>query len=203
MSLLISVAGGTASGKTTVVREISRNFNNDEISIIYMDNYYKRRDDLSLVERQNINYDHPDAIDMELLKHDLKELLAGNTINMPVYDFKNHNRSDETILVKPTKVIMLEGILALYDEEIRDMSKLLLFVESEADIRFIRRLKRDMDERGRTLDGVINQYLSTVKPMFDAYVLPTKRFADIIIPNNTKYKMAIDVISAKIKEEIK
>ena len=202
MSLLISVAGGTASGKTTVVREISRNFSKDDIAIIYMDNYYKRRDDLTLVERQNINYDHPDAIDMELLKHDLKELLAGNPIEMPVYDFKIHNRSDETIKVVPTKVIMLEGILALYDEEIRNLSNLLLFVESEADIRFIRRLKRDMEERGRTMDGVINQYLSTVKPMFDAYVLPTKRFADIIIPNNTKYKMAIDVISAKIKEEL-
>lgn len=202
MSLLISVAGGTASGKTTVVREISRNFSKDDIAIIYMDNYYKRRDDLTLVERQNINYDHPDAIDMELLKHDLKELLAGNPIDMPVYDFKIHNRSDETIKVVPTKVIMLEGILALYDEEIRNLSNLLLFVESEADIRFIRRLKRDMEERGRTMDGVINQYLSTVKPMFDAYVLPTKRFADIIIPNNTKYKMAIDVISAKIKEEL-
>lgn len=203
MSLLISVAGGTASGKTTVVNEISRNFKKDEISIIYMDNYYKRRDDLSLVERQNINYDHPDAIDLDLLKHDLKELLNGNPINMPVYDFKNHNRSDETILVKPTRVIMLEGILALYDEEIRNLSNILIFVESEADIRFIRRLKRDMEERGRSLDGVINQYLSTVKPMFDAYVSPTKRYADIIIPNNTKYKMAIDIISAKIKDELK
>ena len=203
MSLLISVAGGTASGKTTVVKEIARNFKKEDVSIIYMDNYYKRRDDLSLIERQNINYDHPDAIDMKLLKHDLKELLLGHDINMPIYDFKNHNRSDETILVKPSKVVILEGILALYDEEIRNMSNILLFVESEADIRFIRRLKRDIEERGRTLDGVINQYLSTVKPMFDAYVLPTKRFADIIIPNNTKYKMAIDVISAKIKEELK
>ena len=200
MSLLISVAGGTASGKTTVVKEIARNFKKEDVSIIYMDNYYKRRDDLSLIERQNINYDHPDAIDMKLLKHDLKELLLGHDINMPIYDFKNHNRSDETILVKPSKVVILEGILALYDEEIRNMSNILLFVESEADIRFIRRLKRDIEERGRTLD---NQYLSTVKPMFDAYVLPTKRFADIIIPNNTKYKMAIDVISAKIKEELK
>ena len=202
MSLLISVAGGTASGKTTVVREISKNFKKSDIAIIYMDNYYKRRDDLSLEERSKINYDHPDAIDMELLKAHLKELLAGKTIDMPVYDFKIHNRSDETIKVTPTKVIMLEGILALYDEEIRELSNLLIFVESEADIRFIRRLKRDMEERGRTMDGVINQYLSTVKPMFDAYVLPTKRFADIIIPNNTKYKMAIDVISAKIKEEL-
>ena len=140
---------------------------------------------------------------MDLLKSDLKRLLNGEEIKMPIYDFKNHNRSDEFEVVKPTKVIILEGILALYDEEIREMSDLLIFVESEADIRFIRRLKRDIDERGRTVDGVISQYLKTVKPMFESYVLPTKRYADIIIPNNTKYKMAIDVISAKIKDELK
>lgn len=203
MALLISIAGGTASGKTTVVSEIAKNFKKNEISLVCMDNYYKRRDDLSLEERKKINYDHPDAIDMELLKNDIKDLLNGKEIKMPIYDFKNHNRSDEFEVVKPSKVIILEGILALYDEEIRELSDLLIFVESEADIRFIRRLKRDIEERGRTVDGVIEQYLKTVKPMFEAYVLPTKRYADIIIPNNTKYKMAIDVIKAKIKEELK
>ena len=203
VALLISIAGGTASGKTTVVSEIAKNFSKRDISLVCMDNYYKRRDDLSLEERSKINYDHPDAIDMDLLKSDLKRLLNGEEIKMPIYDFKNHNRSDEFEVVKPTKVIILEGILALYDEEIREMSDLLIFVESEADIRFIRRLKRDIDERGRTVDGVISQYLKTVKPMFESYVLPTKRYADIIIPNNTKYKMAIDVISAKIKDELK
>ena len=203
MALLISIAGGTASGKTTVVSEIAKNFKKNEISLVCMDNYYKRRDDLSLEERKKINYDHPDAIDMELLKNDVKDLLNGKEIKMPIYDFKNHNRSDEFEVVKPSKVIILEGILALYDEEIRELSDLLIFVESEADIRFIRRLKRDIEERGRTVDGVIEQYLKTVKPMFEAYVLPTKRYADIIIPNNTKYKMAIDVIKAKIKEELK
>lgn len=202
MSLLISIAGGTASGKTTVVDEIIKNFNQDDVSVICMDNYYKRRDDLTFEERQKINYDHPDAIDMDMLKNDLKSLLNGHEIKMPIYDFKIHNRSDEYIIVKPTKVVILEGILALYDEEIRNLSKILIFVESEADIRFIRRLKRDIEERGRTLDGVITQYLSTVKPMFDSYVIPTKRFADIIIPNNTKYKMAIEIISAKIKDEL-
>ncbi len=203
MALLISVAGGTASGKTTVVDEIKKNFAKNDISVVCMDNYYKKRDNLTLAEREKINYDHPDSIDMEMLKDDLKALLSGKEIKMPIYDFKNHNRSNEFIIIKPTKVIILEGILALYDHEIRELSNILIFVESEPDIRFIRRLKRDIDERGRTLDGVINQYLTTVKPMFDSYVLPTKRYADIIIPNNTKYKMAIEVISAKIKEELR
>lgn len=203
MALLISVAGGTASGKTTVVDEIKKNFAKNDISVVCMDNYYKKRDNLTLAEREKINYDHPDSIDMEMLKDDLKTLLSGKEIKMPIYDFKNHNRSNEFIIIKPTKVIILEGILALYDHEIRELSNILIFVESEPDIRFIRRLKRDIDERGRTLDGVINQYLTTVKPMFDSYVLPTKRYADIIIPNNTKYKMAIEVISAKIKEELR
>lgn len=202
MSLLITIAGGTASGKTTVVSKIESFFKNDEVSVIAMDNYYKRRDDLSLEERKKINYDHPDAIDMDLLKDDLKKLLKGYEIEEPIYDFKVHNRSTGTITIKPTKVIILEGILALYDKDIRDMSDIEIFVESEADIRFIRRLKRDIEERGRTLEDVVNQYLTTVKPMYDSYVAPTKVHADIIIPNNTKNDMAINVLIAKIKEEL-
>ena len=200
--LLISIAGGTASGKTTVVSKIESYFNKDEVTVVCMDNYYKRRDDISLDDRKKINYDHPDAIDMELLKDHIRMLLAGKEIDSPVYDFSNHNRSNKTITVKPTKVIILEGILALYDEVIRDLSNILIFVESEADIRFIRRLKRDIISRGRSLDDVIMQYLSTVKPMYDSYVAPTKRYADIIIPNDTKHDMAIDILSAKIKEII-
>ena len=200
--LLISIAGGTASGKTTVVSKIESCFNKDEVTVVCMDNYYKRRDDISLDDRKKINYDHPDAIDMELLKDHIRMLLAGKEIDSPVYDFSNHNRSNKTITVKPTKVIILEGILALYDEVIRDLSNILIFVESESDIRFIRRLKRDIISRGRSLDDVIMQYLSTVKPMYDSYVAPTKRYADIIIPNDTKHDMAIDILSAKIKEII-
>ncbi|MBQ3253586.1 MAG: uridine kinase [Acholeplasmatales bacterium] len=200
--LLISIAGGTASGKTTVVSKIESYFNKDEVTVVCMDNYYKRRDDISLDDRKKINYDHPDAIDMELLKDHIRMLLAGKEIDSPVYDFSNHNRSNKTITVKPTKVIILEGILALYDEVIRDLSNILIFVESESDIRFIRRLKRDIISRGRSLDDVIMQYLSTVKPMYDSYVAPTKRYADIIIPNDTKHDMAIDILSAKIKEII-
>ena len=199
--IIISIAGGTASGKTTVVNKIVKHFNSENVSVISMDNYYKRRDDLSFEERKKINYDHPDAIDMDLLKRDVKLLLEGNKIYTPVYDFSLHNRDDnKQELIKPTKVIIIEGILALYDESIRSMSDIHIFVESDADIRFIRRLKRDIAFRGRTLEDVIFQYLTTVKPMFDSYVAPTKRFADIIIPNDTKNDMAIEIIIAKIKD---
>ena len=199
--LLILIAGGTASGKTTVVKKIELHFDNSDVSVVCMDNYYKKRDGMSLTDRKRVNYDHPDALDMDLLKQQLRELMNGNGIDCPVYNFQMHNRDDDkTIRIHPTKVIILEGILALYDEEIRNMANILIYVESEADIRFIRRLKRDMLSRGRSIDDVIDQYLSTVKPMYDAYVAPTKRFADIIIPNDTKHDMAIDILSAKIKD---
>lgn len=202
--ILILIAGGTASGKTTVVDKIVNGFSNDEISVIYMDNYYKRRDDISLEERKKINYDHPNSFDIDLLKDDLQNLSNGLEIKTPVYDFTVHNRhKDKTITVKPTKVIILEGILALYDPEIRDLADIKIFVESEADIRFIRRLKRDIIERGRTMDNVIEQYLSTVKPMYDSYIAPSKRYADLIIPNNIRHDVALEVLNAKIKEIVK
>lgn len=202
--ILILVAGGTASGKTTVVNEIVSHFNSDEISVIYMDNYYKRRDDLPLEKRKKINYDHPDSYDLDLLKEDLRKIMQSESICTPVYDFTTHNRrASEHILIHPTKVLILEGILSLYDKDIRDLSDIQIFVESEADVRFIRRLRRDIAERGRSMDEVISQYLDTVKPMYDAYVAPTKRFADIIIPNDTKHDVALGILSAKIKEIIK
>lgn len=202
--ILILVAGGTASGKTTVVNEIVGHFKSDDISVIYMDNYYKRRDDLSLEERKKINYDHPDSYDMDLLKADLRSLMEGRSIYTPVYDFSLHNRDcSKKILISPTKVLLLEGILALYDKDIRSLADIQIYVESEADIRFIRRLRRDIALRGRSMDDVITQYLCTVKPMYDAYVAPTKRFADIIIPNDTKHDVALEILSAKIKEIIK
>ncbi len=202
--ILILVAGGTASGKTTVVNEIVSHFNSDEISVIYMDNYYKRRDDLTLEERKKINYDHPNSYDLDLLKNDIKMLMQNKSISTPVYDFTTHNRnSKEHIIIHPTKVLILEGILSLYDKDIRDLSNIQIYVESEADVRFIRRLKRDIAQRGRSMDEVIFQYLDTVKPMYDAYVAPTKRFADIIIPNDTKHDVALEILSAKIKEIIK
>lgn len=201
--ILILVAGGTASGKTTVVNEILNCCNGDSISVICMDNYYKKRDDLTLDERKLINYDHPNSYDMDLLKRDLKLLINNNPIKCPVYDFAVHNRHEsDTLLIEPAKVIILEGILSLYDNDIRSLSNINIFVESDADIRFIRRLKRDMCQRGRKVDDIIYQYLSTVKPMYDEYVAPTKKFADIIIPNDNKHDVALSILSAKIKEII-
>lgn len=202
--ILIAIAGGTASGKTTVVDEIINHFHSEDVAVICQDNYYKAQDELSLEERRKINYDHPNSFDLDLLFEDLSKLIEGKTIFSPVYDFKEHNRKkEETTSITPTKVIILEGILALYDSRIRSLSDILIYVESDPDVRFIRRLKRDMHERGRDLDSVIMQYLSTVKPMYDEYIAPTKRFADIIIPNDTKHDVAIEILAAKIKDIIK
>ena len=201
--ILITIAGGTASGKSTVVREIIKHFSKEEVRVICQDNYYKAQDDLTMEERVKTNYDHPESFDTDLMHEQLAELLNGNSIDMPIYDFRVHNRSDEVKHINPSKVIILEGILALYDKRIRDISDILIYVESDPDIRFIRRLKRDIEERGRDMNGVIMQYLSTVKPMYDEYIAPTKRYADIIIPNDVKHDVAIEILSAKIKEIIK
>ncbi len=201
--ILITIAGGTASGKTTVVHEIMDHFDSKDVMVICQDNYYKSQDQMTIEERKKTNYDHPNSFDMDLLFDDLKNLLSGNTIYSPVYDFKEHTRKKlEANEIHPSKVIILEGILALYDKRIRDISNILIYVESDPDIRFIRRLKRDINERGRDMNSVVLQYLSTVKPMYDEYIAPTKRFADIIIPNDTKHDVAIEVLAAKIKDII-
>lgn len=202
-NFLIVVAGGSASGKTTVVSKMLNSLNPGDVSLISMDNYYKDQSNLSMEERLNTNYDHPDSFDLDLLYEQLKELLAGNPIKEPVYDFKIHSRNqNETITVNPKKVIILEGILPLYDKKIRELASLKIYVESDPDIRFIRRLKRDTAERGRSIDYVINQYLDTVKPMYEKFIRPTKRYADIIIPNDKKHDIALKVILARIKEII-
>ena len=157
--ILITIAGGTASGKSTVVREIIKHFSKEEVRVICQDNYYKAQDDLTMEERVKTNYDHPESFDTDLMHEQLAELLNGNSIDMPIYDFKVHNRSDEVKHINPSKVIILEGILALYDKRIRDISDILIYVESDPDIRFIRRLKRDIEERGRDMNGVIMQYI--------------------------------------------
>ena len=203
MAFLIAIAGGSASGKTTIVSKIEDNFKPGEVSVISMDNYYKRRDDLTLEERKTINYDSPDSFDLDLLRDNLKSLISGASVDEPIYDFKIHNRSDEVRRVYPSKVLILEGIFALYDQYIRSLSNILIYVESEDDIRFIRRLKRDIELRNRTMDDVVNQYLNTVKPMHDLYVDKTKVYADIIIPNNSRHDIAMDLILSKIKEIIK
>ena len=203
-NILIIVAGGSASGKTTVVSKLMKSLNYNDVNVICEDNYYKDQSHLSMEERKLTNYDHPNSIDDDLLYEDLKKLLNGEAIKAPVYDFVTHNRkSDEVLEITPKKVTILEGILALYDERIRDLAEIKIFVESDDDIRFIRRLHRDITERGRTMEFVIKQYLDTVKPMYDAYISKTKKYADIIIPNDNYNDIALDILLAKIKEIIR
>lgn len=196
--VLIAVSGGSASGKTTVVEEILEKLKTDDVVIIRHDDYYKDQSDLILEDRFKTNYDHPDSLDNDLLIEDLNQLLNGNEILKPTYDFVNHTRSDVKELIKPRRVIILEGILILTDPRIRKLSDIKIFVQLDDDLRFIRRLQRDIKERGRTVENVIDQYLKTVKPMYHQFVQPTKRYADVIIPNDTKHDVAVDIIVAKI-----
>jgi|SRR5690554_589056 uridine kinase len=198
--VIIAVGGGSASGKTTVVLEILEKLNEDEVLIIEHDDYYKDQTHLKLEERYLINYDHPDSLDNELLIKDLTDLIAGKTVSKPLYDFLKYTRSKKKEIIKLKKVIILEGILILTDKKLRELADIKLFVELDDDLRFIRRLERDISERGRTVENVINQYLLTVKPMYHQFVEPSKRYADIIIPNNTKHDVAVDIIVAKIND---
>ena len=198
--LIIAIAGGSASGKTTVVKEIVERLKSIDITVICHDDYYKDQTHLTMEERVKTNYDHPSSLDNELFVEHLHKLLNGESIEKPIYDFVTHNRKKETLSLKPTKVIFIEGNLVLEEKKIRDCADVKIFVKSDEDIRFIRRLKRDIDERGRSMDNVINQYLSTVKPMFNKYVNPSSRYADIIIPNDNKHDVAVDFLVAKIKD---
>ena len=198
--LIIAISGGSASGKSTVVSEIVNRLKSVDVSVICHDDYYKDQTHLTMEERVKTNYDHPSSLDNELFVEHLHKLLNGESIEKPIYDFVTHNRKKETLSLKPTKVIFIEGILVLEEKKIRDCADVKIFVKSDEDIRFIRRLKRDIDERGRSMDAVINQYLSTVKPMFNKYVNPSSRYADIIIPNDNKHDVAVDFLVAKIKD---
>ncbi|KAA9301684.1 MULTISPECIES: uridine kinase [Aerococcus] len=201
--IVIGVTGGTGSGKTTITNRIMEEFKDVSIVYIPQDAYYKDQSHLTMEERQQTNYDHPLAFDMELLKEHISQLSQGQAIDMPVYDFAEHNRSQETVHVEPKKIIILEGILSLYDPELRDLMTIKVFVDTDADIRIIRRIKRDMAERGRSLDSVINQYMSVVKPMHEEFIEPTKRFADLIIPEGGSNYVAIDLLQTKIKDILK
>jgi uridine kinase len=201
--ILIAIAGGSASGKTTVVKKIIEQLNSKDITVISHDDYYKDLTHLALTERYKVNFDHPDSIDNDLFVAQLKDLLDGKSISKPKYDFVQHNRSNEYELVEPTKIIIIEGILILEDERVRDLATIKLFVESDDDIRFIRRLVRDTKERGRSIESVINQYLTTVKPMYYAFIKPTKRYADIIIPNDSTHDVAVDCIARMINDMLK
>ena len=201
--LVILVAGGTASGKSTVVSEVLDKSGLDDVIIIRHDDYYKKLDNMSLDNRAKINYDHPDSLDNDLLIEHLKCLLENKSIEKPVYDFTNHIRSNKIEIIGPKKVIIVEGILILEDARIREFGDILVFVECDDDLRFIRRLQRDMKERGRSLESVVEQYTKTVKPMHHRFVSPSKRYADIIILNDRKHDVAVDLIVAKIQNLLK
>jgi len=201
-SVIIAVAGGSASGKTTVVDKITESFDAKDVTVIKHDDYYKDQSDMPMEDRYKVNYDHPFSLDNDLMYQDILTLIRGDSITKPTYDFEAHTRSDVTEVVHPTKIIILEGILIMEDERIRDLCDIKLFVEADDDLRFIRRLQRDMDERGRSLTSVIEQYLSTVKPMHFAFIKPTKRYADVIIPNDKDHDVAVDLIITKIKSII-
>jgi uridine kinase len=198
-TVVIGMAGGTGSGKTTVAREILRRAGTEQISLIQHDAYYKDLGDLPLAQRAMQNFDHPDALDNDLLITHLRELKAGRPIEIPVYDFTTHTRTKETRHVEPGRIILVEGILIFADEALRRLMDVKIFVDTDADIRFIRRLQRDIAERGRTMDSVIHQYLATVRPMHQEFVESSKRFADVIIPEGGFNEVAMDLIAARIK----
>ncbi|MFC8687788.1 uridine kinase [Brevibacillus porteri] len=196
--VLIGVAGGSGSGKTTVAKELYRQFQNDSVTMIEQDSYYKDQSHLSPEERALTNYDHPFAFDNDLLLLHLQELMQGKAIQKPIYDFKEHNRKPEQIQVDPKDVIILEGMLILEDERIRDLMDIKVFVDTDADVRIVRRIVRDIEERGRSLDSVVTQYLTVVRPMHLQFIEPTKRYADVIMPEGGYNRVALDLLSTKI-----
>lgn len=198
--LIIGIAGGTGSGKTTLTNSLLKRFNG-QVGVIYHDNYYKRNDHLTYDERTGLNYDAPEAFDNDLLVTHLKALIAGQTIETPVYDFTEHNRSEETLIVEPQPIIILEGILIFVDEEIRELCDIKIFVDTDADVRILRRLRRDVIERGRSIESVESQYLTTVKPMHELHVEPSKRHADMIIPEGANL-VALDMLFHRVTGQI-
>lgn len=202
-TILIGIAGGTGSGKTTLADKLIENFGGDEVSILRHDNYYKRHDDMTYEERSLLNYDHPDAFDTELLYEHIKMLKAGQAIEMPVYDYTVHNRSDEVVVVNPAPVIVLEGILIFAEPSLCELMDIKVFVDTDADVRILRRILRDVKERERSLDSVISQYLTTVKPMHEQFVEPSKRRADIIIPEGGQNVVALQMLIERVKKHLR
>ena len=195
--IIIGIAGGTGSGKSTFTNRLKDEFG-DEVAVVYHDNYYKRQDNLTFEERKKQNYDHPDAFETSLLIEHIGKLKNGEAIMCPVYDYSQHNRSDETVRIEPRKIIIIEGILVLADPRLRELLDIKIFVEADADERILRRIVRDVKERGRDLDNIVQQYLTTVKPMHYMYVEPTKARADIII-NSGLNDVAFDIMRSKIQ----
>ncbi|SEK96301.1 uridine kinase [Pseudobutyrivibrio ruminis] len=201
---VLGVAGGSASGKTTIIKKLQDYFGED-IAVISHDAYYKAHPDMSFEERSKLNYDHPDSFESDRMAEDVRKLIKGYAIDMPVYDYVNHNRSEETIRIEPKTVIVMEGILILENKELRDLMDIKIFVDTDADERLMRRIQRDMIERGRSIESIIGQYSETVKPMHEEFVEPSKKHADIIIPrggeNAAGLDMLITYMNKKLHEE--
>ena len=200
--MIIGICGGTGSGKTTVANRILESVSASEVAFIQQDSYYRNLKDLPLDYRSAVNFDHPDALDNDLLVHHIRKLKAGGSVELPIYDFKTHTRLNETVLIEPKPIVIVEGILIFADPRLLEQMDVKVFVDTPDDIRFIRRLRRDISERGRTLDSVIEQYLNTVRPMHMQFVEPSKRYADVIIPEGGHNLVSIDLISGKIRERL-
>ena len=199
--LVIGIAGGTGSGKTTLMNNLIEKFSED-VTILSHDNYYKRHDELTYEERCKLNYDEPAALETDLMARHLDKLRSGKAIDCPVYDFTQHNRSSETIRIVPKKVIIVEGILIFENKDLRDLMDVRIFVDTDADVRLCRRILRDVEKRGRSLESVLTQYQTTVKPMHEMYVEPSKKFADIIVPEGGKNFVALDMIMGRIQRHL-
>ena len=199
--LTIGIAGGTGSGKSTITKRIVEHFGGN-VSVVTHDNYYRAHDEMTYEERCKLNYDHPDAFENDLMIEHLKQLKAGNSVQCPVYDYTVHNRSKDTIAIEPAKVIIVEGILILADKQLCDEMDIRVFVDTDADVRILRRIIRDVKKRGRTLDSVVDQYLTTVKPMHEAFVEPSKKNAHVIIPEGGRNQVALDMVIGRIEKHL-
>ena len=199
--LVIGIAGGTGSGKTTLMKRLLERFGND-VTVLSHDNYYYRRDDMPFEERCKVNYDEPAALETDLMTQHLDALRHGQAIDCPVYDFSQHNRSNDTLHIEPRQVIIVEGILIFENPELRDLMDIRIFVDTDADIRICRRIKRDVNKRGRSLESVIEQYETTVKPMHEKYVEPSKKYAHIVVPEGGKNVVALDMIVGRIRRHL-
>ena len=199
--LVIGIAGGTGSGKTTITRRLMQRFGGD-VSVIYHDNYYKAHHDMPYEERAKLNYDHPDAFDTDMLIEAVRELRAGRPVVCPVYDYTVHDRSKETVTVQPAHVVIVEGILIFASRELCELMDIKVFVDTDADVRILRRIIRDVRDRGRSLESVVNQYLNTVKPMHERYVEPSKRNADIIVPEGGHNRVALELLMERVRAHL-
>ena len=199
--MVIGIAGGTGSGKTTITKRLMQRFGND-VSVIYHDNYYKAHHDMPYEERAKLNYDHPNAFDTDLMLRHIRQLKAGKSIQCPVYDYSIHDRTDKTVLIRPTRVIIVEGILIYESLELCKEMDIKIYVDTDADVRILRRIVRDVRDRGRSLDSVIDQYLSTVKPMHEQFVEPSKRRADVIIPQGGHNQVALEMVIERVRAHL-